>query len=315
VTDCLVIDGLTHGYGPRTILKNISLTASPGEILCLLGRSGCGKTTLLRLIAGLERPRNGIIRVMSRVLTGPDALIPPEQRNVGLMFQDYALFPHLTALENARFGLKPGAPDPSQLLERVGLSHARDRYPHTMSAGEQQRAALVRALAAAPVLLLMDEPFSNLDTGTRESVRETTLSLLRDTGTTAIIVTHDPAEAMQIADRIVLFNAGDIEQIDTPSRMYRHPASLYAARYFSDLNTLTGFPRETYIRPHDIHITDSGQGQPGRITRIFDMGEHMHITLDTASGVIKARVPHRMGLSTGQDVGVQFAETDLLSFE
>jgi len=312
MTDCLAVDGLVHSYGDRTILNNVSFTVRVGEIICLLGRSGCGKTTLLRLVAGLESPREGIISVMGRVLTGPGALVPPEQRAVGLMFQDYALFPHLTALENARFGMKPGGPDPSQLLARVGLSHARDRYPHTMSAGEQQRAALVRALASSPVLLLMDEPFSNLDTGTRESVRETTLALLRETGATALIVTHDPAEAMQIADRIVLLNEGRIEQIGTPSQIYRRPASLYAARYFSDLNTIAA---DTYVRPHDVRLSAPGEGLPAKITRILDMGEHMHITLDTPSGSITARVAHRIPLSMGQDVGVIFAQTDLLSFD
>lgn len=313
----LAVSGLTHGYADRIILREIAFTAHSGEVLCLLGRSGCGKTTLLRLIAGLERPRAGQITIADQTLTDDDTFIPPEKRGVGLMFQDYALFPHLSALENARFGLKPGAShDPIALLTRVGLAHAAKRYPHTLSAGEQQRVALVRALVSEPSVLLMDEPFSNLDAGTRDDVRTLTRTLLRETGTTAIIVTHDPVEAMTLADRIVLLNEGRVEQIDTPERMYRRPASLYAANYFSELNELPGQPQPTYIRPHDLQIGSPDGALIGRVADIAYLGETTSLMLTVAGAAhpLRANVRGTAHLSIGQDIGLSYAKEDLLVF-
>jgi len=306
----LAVANVTHGYGARTVLDRISFDAAPGEIICLLGRSGCGKTTLLRLIAGLERPRGGRIAVGGREFTGPGTFVPPDKRGVGMMFQDYALFPHLTALENALFGFKGNGPDAIALLRRVGLDHAAHRYPHTLSAGEQQRTALVRALVSQPALMLMDEPFSNLDTGTRDDVRRLTLALLRETRTTAIIVTHDPEEAMLLADRIVLLHDGRIEQIGTPADLYRAPRSLFAARYFSELNELGG---QRYIRPHDIEIAN-GASEPFRVTDVAYTGENTLITLQGPGAPLKASVRGVRAVKIGDDVGIAFDPKDLLTF-
>lgn len=314
---CLDVRELTHGYGARTVLDRISFGAAAGEVLCLLGRSGCGKTTLLRLIAGLERPREGRVVVGGRALTGSGIFVSPDKRGVGMMFQDYALFPHLTALENAQFGRRlAGAPDAMTLLARVGLDHAAHRYPHTMSAGEQQRCALVRALVSRPALMLMDEPFSNLDTSTREEVRRLTMTLLRETSTTAVIVTHDPAEAMILADRIVLLHDGRIEQIGTPAELYRSPRSLFAARYFSDLNELSGADGPTYIRPHDVEVAPAGRGEAFRVTDVTYTGENTQVTLTGASAraPLKASLRGTLALAVGDEVSVSIAQKDLLAF-
>jgi iron(III) transport system ATP-binding protein len=312
---CLEIAALTHGYGARTILDRVSFSGAIGEVLCLLGRSGCGKTTLLRLIAGLEKPRDGCISINGQDFTAPGTFVPPDKRGVGMMFQDYALFPHLTALENANFGRKPaGAPDAMALLSRVGLDHAAHRYPHTLSAGEQQRVALVRALVSQPTLLLIDEPFSNLDGGTRDDVRRLTLALLRETRTTAVIVTHDPAEAMTLADRIVLLREGRVEQIATPTDLYRRPRTLFAARYFSELNEVARAGTPAYLRPHDVDLVDTAAGTPLRVTDVSYTGENTHVTLAGAGGPMKASVRGIRTVKVGDDIGIKYDAKDLLEF-
>lgn len=313
----LDISDLTHGYGARAVVDGISLETGGGEILCLLGRSGCGKTTLLRLIAGLERPRAGRIAIDGRVLTGPGIFVSPNKRGVGMMFQDYALFPHLTALANANFGRKAaGGPDALALLGRVGLAQAARRYPHTLSAGEQQRVALVRALVAAPSVMLMDEPFSNLDVGTRDEVRRLTLTLLRETGTTTVIVTHDPAEAMMLADRIVLLHDGRIEQIGTPAELYNAPRSLTVARYFSDLNEVSGAGAPAYVRPHDLELVGPGAGGRFRVAELVYTGEHTLVTLEggAARAPLKAALRRGHTVHVGAEVGITYAKEALLKF-
>ncbi len=312
----LEITDLTHGYGPRAVLDRVSFNAAAGEVVCLLGRSGCGKTTMLRLIAGLERPQSGRIIVGGQELSGPATFVPPEQRGIGMMFQDYALFPHLTTYENAIFGRKASGATATALLTRVGLAHTAHRYPHTLSAGEQQRAALVRALVAGPSLLLMDEPFSNLDAGTRDDVRRMTLGLLRETQTTAVIVTHDPEEAMMLADRIVLLHDGRVEQVGTPAELYRSPRSLFAARYFSDLNELPGDAGPAYIRPHDIALVADATTAQFRVVEISYTGENTLITLAGPAdrAPLKASVRGNVSLRTGDEVGVSYAPADLITF-
>ena len=285
----LVIDHLRHSYGPLPALDDVSLTVAPGEILCLLGASGCGKSTLLRLIAGVEQPASGRILLDGREVCGPSAFVPPEQRGVGLVFQDYALFPHLSVAENVMFGLShlPKAHARAlamRALARVSLARYADDYPHQISGGEQQRVALARALAPRPSVLLMDEPFSNLDQRLRESIREQTVALLRDEGMSAVIVTHDPEEAMQLADSIALMEAGRIVQTGTPEQLYNHPQTLFALRFFCDVNeigavcvdgeissplgrfpapsALADGPCVVCIRPQDIAVQDSLQAAP-----------------------------------------------------
>ena len=234
----LAVEDVACRFGRVLALDGVSLEVRPGEVMALLGDSGCGKSTLLRIVAGLERPTRGRVLLDGHLVAGPGVAVPPEARGVGLMFQDYALFPHLTVAENIRFGLAgrpPAAREAAEsLLDQVGLSARADAYPQTLSGGEQQRVALVRALAPGPRLLLLDEPFSNLDRRMRDRVREDTVALLRRTGTTALLVTHDPEEALAVASRIALMRRGRLVQVGTGEALYRRPTSLFAARFLAD---------------------------------------------------------------------------------
>ncbi len=244
----LTFDRITHRYGDVTAVRDFSLDIEPGQIVCLLGRSGCGKTTLLRLAAGVEEPVEGRVLINDREVSGGAGFLPPERRNVGLMFQDFALFPHLTNLANVMFGLKalPKAEaerEAMRALDRVGLGALAQAYPHMLSGGEQQRVALARAVAPRPSVLLMDEPFSGLDRRLRDEVRESTLSVLRESRVTCIIVTHDPEEALRMGDRIALMNKGSLVQVATPADIYTRPNNLFVARFFCDLNEIAGTVR------------------------------------------------------------------------
>lgn len=230
-------------YGAYTALADISLDVAAGEVLCLLGPSGCGKTTLLRLASGIDRPTSGEVILNDRIVAGPGVFVEPEKRNVGLMFQDFALFPHLTILQNVAFGLKSLDKDIARreayaALARVGLDRYADDHPHILSGGEQQRVALARALAPRPSVILMDEPFSGLDVQLRETVRNETLALLRETRSTCLLVTHDPDEAMQLGDRIAVMRGGYVVQAGNAQALYHEPADLFVARLFSQINEI-----------------------------------------------------------------------------
>jgi iron(III) transport system ATP-binding protein len=221
-----------------------TIRAEPGETLGLLGPSGSGKTTLLRIAAGIEAQSSGSVSINERVVSQGALHVPPEMRGVGLVFQDYALFPHLTILENVRFGLKgverrAAEQTARRMLERVGMEGHAAMYPQQLSGGEQQRVALARALAPRPGILLMDEPFSGLDARLRDSVREETISLLRDMRATTVIVTHDPEEALRVGDQIALLREGRLVQAGSGENLYYKPADLFAARFFSELNIFT----------------------------------------------------------------------------
>jgi iron(III) transport system ATP-binding protein len=241
----LVLEDVSRRFGPRVVVDGVSFAAPPGQVTVLVGPSGCGKTTLLRMIAGIERPSSGRIIVDGREVAGPSVFVPPERRRIGLMFQDYALFPHLTVVENVLFGLR-GVPRADRrsvaaaAIADVGLTALAEQRPGQLSGGEQQRLALARALAPSPRALLMDEPFSNLDRGLREDVRAGTLSVLRQAGVTTLIVTHDPAEALAIGDHLVLLDGGRVIQEGPAARLYSRPASLAAARALSDVNVVPG---------------------------------------------------------------------------
>jgi len=241
VSTLLDLDGIGLGYdthhGLHTVVENLNLQLERGHIGCLLGSSGCGKTTVLRAIAGFEPVLAGNIRLDGVTLSSPLIKIPPERRRVGMMFQDYALFPHLSVRENVAFGLRRQARAEQQtrvqeMLDMVGLAKAADSYPHELSGGQQQRVALARALAPAPELLLLDEPFSNLDVDTRERLAFELRDILKHTRHTALLVTHNQAEAFAIADRIgVMAQDGRIVQWDTPYTLHHHPANEFVADF------------------------------------------------------------------------------------
>ena len=214
----LTVRDFSASFGDNQILHNINLDVTKNIVAALMGPSGCGKTTILRLVAGFEGATSGSISIDGRQVTG----LPPERRNVNTVFQSYALFPHMTVAGNVGFGLRRASPQEraarvAELLELVGLSHAQDSYPHELSGGQQQRVALARALAPAPELLLLDEPFSNLDTNTREHLAQEVRHILQATGHTAILVTHNQAEALAIADHIGSLSGGQLQYWDSPS--------------------------------------------------------------------------------------------------
>jgi iron(III) transport system ATP-binding protein len=240
----LVATGLTRSFGGAPVVDNVSLDVAAGQVTCLLGPSGCGKSTTLRMIAGVERPDTGSIRIDGHLVCGDGVLLPPEARSVGLMFQDFALFPHLTVAQNVAFGLSGDraakARRVDELLERVNLTGYGPKHPHQLSGGEQQRVALARALAPRPRVMLMDEPFSGLDNRLRDGIRDTTLEVLKEEGTAVLLVTHEPDEAMRMADEIALMRGGRIVQRGAPYNIYNAPVDKDAAAFFSDINVIRG---------------------------------------------------------------------------
>jgi iron(III) transport system ATP-binding protein len=340
----LEIEHVRQRIGGSVVLDDVSLSVRSGETVCLLGHSGCGKTTMLRVTAGLERPDEGRVLLAGREVTGPAVFVPPEARGVGLMFQDYALFPHLTIIENVTFGLsRKSAAEArriaTQSLERVGLAAYAQDYPHMLSGGEQQRVALARALAPQPGMILMDEPFSNLDQRTREAIREDTMAVLRDNGSTALVVTHDPAEAMTIADRIALMRSGRVVQTGTAEELYRRPNSLFVARYFCDLNELDGEasgnvvscaagrfainrpvpdgPCLVCIRPHAISlvVADVEPFAGIILTRRF-LGDADVVTIgvEGLAKPIHARMPAGYAVAPGERTGLKIDPSGVLAF-
>lgn len=241
----LEIRDLTRAYDGRTVVDSVNLSVEPGQVTCLLGPSGCGKSTTLRMIAGVEDPDRGQILLDGEEVYGTLGSVPPEHRAIGLMFQDFALFPHLSVSDNVAFGLNGLGQGARRdrvmtLLEKVGMSSHAQAFPHSLSGGEQQRVALARALAPEPRTLLMDEPFSGLDDRLRDEVRDATLEILREEETAVLLVTHDPGEAMRMADEIALMRDGRIIQAGAPYNIYNAPKDLQAAAFFSDINVISG---------------------------------------------------------------------------
>jgi len=242
----LHIVGLSHAYGDNQVLDNVGLMIPAGELVCLLGPSGCGKTTLLRLAGGLEKVQQGTITIDGVTVANGEIHLNPEQRRIGLMFQDYALFPHLSIIENVTFGLIGMAADKARaramdMLDQVGMTSHAAKYPHMLSGGQQQRVALARALAPEPKLLLLDEPFSGLDTNMRQMIREETLNVLKQSGVATLMVTHDPEEAMFMADRVKIIGSnGRILQAGRPHEIYYHPAHEFVAKMFGMMNRFEG---------------------------------------------------------------------------
>ena len=305
---------VTCAYEPQhPAVSDISFSVQHGEVLCLLGPSGCGKTTILRAIAGFERVIGGSITLSGQTVSSPHLLVPTEQRHVGMVFQDYDLFPHLRVGHNIAFGLHhlPRAQRRAvvaDLLKLTGLTGLERRYPHELSGGQQQRVALARALATQPVLLLLDEPFSNLDPDMASRMRQDLHDLLRRTKTTAILVTHDHDEAFAMADRIAVLNHGRLEQVEAPETIYHIPSTPFVADFVGQADFLPGvvvqervsteigeFPNVGHlpdgacvtvmIRPDDLHIVPDKAGFAHVVARQFKGSENLY-TLQLPSGRI-----------------------------
>ncbi len=278
-------------------VDDLSLRVEDGELLVLLGPSGCGKTTTLRLIAGFERPASGTIRIGGEIVADERAWTPPERRGIGIVFQDYALFPHLTVAQNVAFGIlriprRERQERVANVLEAVGLSAYAQRYPHELSGGQQQRVALARALAPQPRVLLLDEPFSNLDPELRVALRYEVRSIVRRAGVTTVLVTHDQSEAFAMADRIAVMHQGRLHQLADPETLYRRPASRFVAGFVGRAQFLRGvvtnghvetelgpfrlerplpygMQAEALLRPDDLHIRPDQQGYARVVEREF----------------------------------------------
>ncbi len=278
----LQVEDLTRRFGARAVVSEVSLSVEAGQVTCLLGPSGCGKSTTLRMIAGVERPDVGRVWIDGVEVFGPSRNVPPEGRGVGLMFQDIALFPHLTVAGNIGFGLRGDkAARVGELLEKVGLTGFDRKYPHELSGGEQQRVALARALAPHPRVMLMDEPFSGLDNRLRDGIRDETLEVLKAEGAAVLLVTHEPDEAMRMADEIALMRDGRIVQQGAPYNVYNAPVDRAAAAFFSDINVIKGVSKGALTEtPFGAFLTP-GQAE-GAAVEIVIRPQHLKIDFDRA---------------------------------
>lgn len=339
----VALRGATRRYHPdgAAAVADLTLEIGEGEVVVLLGPSGSGKTTVLRLVAGFERPDAGEVHIVGRRVAGGEVWVPPEARGVGMVFQDYALFPHLTAAENVAFGLHclqriDRGPRVRQVLGLVGMLDFASRYPHELSGGEQQRVALARALAPRPFAVLLDEPFSNLDRDLRSQLREEVRAVLRHTGTSALFVTHDQEEALLLGDRVALLRDGRLEQVDPPERIFHAPRTRFVAAFFNradflpaavtpaGLQTEAGLiPQrvgsaadgqvEVLVRPDDVALAASPDGQGVVVDRLFVGAEVIYRVRLPSGRHLHSLQPHTAGLGPGARVAVTVAPGHLLT--
>ncbi|MFW6074675.1 MAG: ABC transporter ATP-binding protein [Chloroflexota bacterium] len=323
-------------------VQSLNLTVEPGEIVALLGPSGCGKTTTLRLIAGFEQPDSGEVQIAGTAVAGNGSFIAPEHRGVGMVFQDYALFPHLTVAENIAFGLRDlprrerkGRLE--ELLDLIGLADVADRHPHQLSGGQQQRVAMARALGPRPHVLLLDEPFSNLDTELRLRMRIEVRDLLKKLGTTAILVTHDQQEAMTVADRMAVMLAGSIQQIDAPEVVYHYPATRAVANFVGQGTFVPAWIRgefadsdlgqfeidehdaqeqvELLIRPRDVTMEVDPDGVAVVISRTFHGAETTYLVQLPCGVQLQSSQPSYVSISPGTRVQVRCNRVRLAAYD
>ena len=337
----LEVENLRHAYGQQEVVRGLSFSLARGAIGCLLGPSGCGKTTVLRCIAGFEGIQEGEIRLAGKVVSGRGVMLPPERRRIGMVFQDYALFPHLPVSGNIAFGLHAmAAPERvarvTQLAQLVGLSASLDKYPHEISGGQQQRVALARALAPRPELLLLDEPFSNLDVDLRERLSLEVRDIIKASGATAVLVTHDQQEAFAMADEIGVLHQGRVQQWDNPYNLYHRPANRFVADFVGqgvflpakalngrqlqiELGVLQGDSQglqnlEVLLRPDDVVHDDAAPTQAEVVHKAFRGAEILY-TLRLASGQkVLALVPSHHNHALGEKIGIRLDVDHVVAF-
>lgn len=317
-------------YGDVEALHDLSLAVEEDQVISLLGPSGCGKTTTLRLIAGVETPDTGDLWVSRKHVSGSGIWVPPEQRRIGMVFQDYALFPHLNLYKNIAFGLQhfngKKASRVAEMLELVGLAGYEERMPHEISGGQQQRVALARALAPNPDVLLLDEPFSNLDTALRKQVRTEVRNILHDTHTTSVFVTHDQEEAFSLSDKVAVIFDGRLAQFDTPQNLYQFPASKQVASFVGEANFIKAQADgsvaqsplgkvkllqpaqddvDLLIRPEMIHLLPTDEGTPVQViwNEYYGHNQRVGLRLDDGSEII-ARTDTQVAYRNGQNVRI-----------
>lgn len=330
IPPALAVEGLTKRFGAVRAVAGVDLTVDRGEILAILGPSGCGKTTVLRLVAGFEDPDAGTIEIGGIGVANPRGSVPPERRNVGMVFQDGALFPHLTVAQNVGFGLKREGRDQrvADALDLVGLGNAGERMPHQLSGGQQQRVALARALAPRPELVLLDEPFSSLDAALRVRLRTDVQVILKEAGVTAILVTHDQEEALSMADRVAMMWDGRILQVARPDELYLRPASRRVAEFVGDAQFLPGTqsgrtvdcslgrlpavaagdgPVDIMVRPEILRLTplSEARGIPASVRSRFFFGHDQLLDCILPDGtLVRARTNAYSGFQPGDDVRI-----------
>lgn len=341
----LDFSGVSHAYTHTPVLDQVSFHVEPGAIACLLGASGCGKTTVLRCIAGFEPVLAGSVLLDGQVMSAPGRSVPPEQRRIGVVFQDYALFPHLTVAGNIAFGLHQSSPSArdsrvQELLDIVGLATLGSKYPQELSGGQQQRVALARALAPRPQLLLLDEPFSNLDVEMRERLSVEVRDILKREHITAVLVTHDQNEAFNIADVIGVMKEGRIEQWDTPYRLYHEPATRYAADFIGRGLFLPGeiLPSgririemgefqpdvaphwpvgatvDVLLRPDDVLHDDASPMQATVLHKAFRGAQFLYTLQLAAGGQVFSLVPSHHNHAIGEKIGIRLELDHLVAF-